>query len=258
MTIESGEIFQSWDLYSRIVHCNWMRHREMSAAIDRCIADCPQSIRVLDLGCGDGAMACDGLRRYDVAQYVGVDLSEDALRLLAQRTGPGTRRSNSVSKDLKDCYSARPSSSNDGEAIHKLLLAGDMKVLLKSLPMASFDAVIASYSLHHFSTQDKRELLEQIVRVLAPSGVFIWIDITRLDDEDREGFIARLDEEVRRHWVGMPLDEQIDAIDHIRNCDFPETALWMESEWTARGGASVECLFRDSFYGCWAMRRTIG
>jgi|LakMenE18May11ns_1017448.scaffolds.fasta_scaffold9934644_2 ubiquinone/menaquinone biosynthesis C-methylase UbiE len=256
MSIESGEIFQSWSLYSRIVHCNWMRHREMNAAIDRSISRLAQPIRVLDLGCGDGAMACAGLHRYDVAQYVGVDLSEDALRLLAERTGPGTRHSQTVSRDLEDCTVYTHSGDNPGETLHKRLLAGDMKVVLNSLPAAVFDAVIASYSLHHFSTQSKRDILDQVVRVLMPSGVFIWIDIARCDDEDRDGFLARLHEEVRRNWVGMPLDEQTDAIEHIRSCDFPETASWMESEWLARGGSSVECLFRDPFYGCWAMRRT--
>lgn len=258
MSIESGEIFQSWDLYSRIVHCNWMRHREMNEAIDRSISSLSLPIRVLDLGCGDGSMARAGLHRYDVAQYVGVDLSEDALRLLAQRTGPGTRRSQSVSREHKDFDSASQSGTNDRETVHKLLLAGDIKALLNSLPAAGFDTVIASYSLHHFSTQSKQEILDQVVRVLMPSGVFIWIDIARCDDEDRDGFITRLHEEVRRNWVGMPLDEQTDAIEHIRSCDFPETASWMESEWLARGGASVECLFRDPYYGCWAMRRTSG
>ena len=131
-----------------------------------------------------------------------------------------------------------------------------MKVVLNSLPAAVFDAVIASYSLHHFSTQSKRDILDQVVRVLMPSGVFIWLDIARCEDEDRDGFLARLHEEVRHNWVGMPLDEQTDAIEHIRSCDFPETASWMESEWLARGGSSVECLFRDPFYGCWAMHRT--
>lgn len=253
MSIESGEIFQSWDLYSRIVHCNWMRHREMNEAIGRCILTSSQPILVLDLGCGDGAMACAGLHQHDIARYVGVDLSEDALRLLAGRIGPGTRRSQSVSRNLQDC-SPTYHSGKDGETVDKLLLAGDMKSILCRLSTATFDTVIASYSLHHFSTQTKRELLDQVARVLKPAGVFIWIDVARFDDEDRDGFITRLEEEIRHNWVGMPLEEQNDAIEHIRNCDFPETASWMESEWLARGGASVECMFRDSFYGCWAMR----
>lgn len=255
MTLESGEIFQSWDLYSRIVHNNWMRHREMNEAIDRCVAMCPQPIRVLDLGCGDGSMACAGLNRFDVAQYVGIDLSGDALKLLARRSGPGTRKQQTVSQDPVDCTKETLSIGATSESLKKLLFMGDMREQLRGLPSASFDVVIASYSLHHYSSLEKREALDHVVRVLAPGGQFIWIDIARQGDEGRADYLDRIEEEIHLNWVGMPAGEQSDAIEHIRNCDFPETTSWMEAEWMARGGAFVECLYRDPFYGCWAMRR---
>ncbi len=59
--LEGLEIFQQWDMYDRIVHGNWMRHRELWTAIDQTIADHGHAIKVLDVGSGDGAMAFGGL-----------------------------------------------------------------------------------------------------------------------------------------------------------------------------------------------------
>ena len=78
--LEGLEIFQQWDMYDRIVHGNWMRHRELWAAINQTIADHGHAIKVLDVGSGDGAMAFGGLSDQQLESYVALDLSKDALQ----------------------------------------------------------------------------------------------------------------------------------------------------------------------------------
>ncbi|MFN4905533.1 MAG: hypothetical protein ACK5EO_03460, partial [Planctomycetota bacterium] len=56
---QSVEIFNSWDLYGNIVRNNWMRHEQMSQFIQNATEG--RKLHVLDLGCGDGAMARNGL-----------------------------------------------------------------------------------------------------------------------------------------------------------------------------------------------------
>ncbi|MEI8213713.1 MAG: class I SAM-dependent methyltransferase [Planctomycetota bacterium] len=248
--MQSGEIFQEWDLYARIVHENWMRHREMQQAIQTVAArwsdDRPdKTLRVLDLGCGDGSMACQGFIDSDIDQYVGVDLSADALEKLSQRSGPGLLR-----------LSRSEPSSSEIRQLEKQLHVGDLAMHLKQLPGDHFDMVLASYSLHHFQMDQKQNILSDIARVLRPGGRFVWIDIVRDPGEQRSDYVMRIELEIKDRWIPMPAADQLAAIEHIRTCDFPETEPWMVERWQELNSGEVERLFRDPLYGCWSMHKS--
>jgi len=228
---QSVEIFHSWDLYDNIVHNNWMMHRQMASVIQKVALEIsatqntnPQ-LHVLDLGCGDGAMARNGLKDCPVEKYVGVDLSQDALMHLETRQGLGP---------------------------NVQVLRGDIATSIEELPPEAFDLVLASYSLHHFESAQKKAILQQIRRLLSPNGVFVWIDIARFDREDRSGFIARIEQEIQSRWIPMPSEHRHDAIEHIRNYDFPEQESWMIDTWESNSqnqrspGNPIE--YRDAFY----------
>jgi ubiquinone/menaquinone biosynthesis C-methylase UbiE len=245
--IQSGEIFQAWDLYARIVHENWMKHREMQQAIRDAVREAIHSqpaipLRVLDLGCGDGTMAFRGLADADVESYAGIDLSEDALSQCAQRPGPGRRH-----------------------VVNKWLHRGDLAAKLSQWPQHDVDVVLASYSLHHFSTDAKSAILADISRVLRPGGRFLWIDIVRAPGESRDVFLDRIEQEIREQWMTMPEAERQAAVEHIRECDFPESEAWMVDQWRSMHGDRVhgnskrycpmQRLVHDPLYGCWCMRK---
>jgi len=228
---QSVEIFHSWDLYDNIVQNNWMMHRQMASVIQKVALEIsatqntnPQ-LRVLDLGCGDGAMARNGLKNCPVEKYVGVDLSQDALMQLETRQGLGP---------------------------NVQVLRGDIATSIEELPPEAFDLVLASYSLHHFESAQKKAILQQIRRLLTPTGVLLWIDIARFDREDRSGFIARIEQEVQSRWIPMPSEHRHDAIEPIRNYDFPEQESWMIDTWESNSqnqrssGNPIE--YRDAFY----------
>jgi len=228
---QSVEIFHSWDLYDNIVRNNWMMHRQMASVIQKVALELSATqntnpkLRVLDLGCGDGAMARNGLKDCPVEKYVGVDLSQDALMHLETRQGLGP---------------------------NVQVLRGDIATSIEELPPEAFDLVLASYSLHHFESAQKKAILQQIRRLLTPTGVLLWIDIARFDREDRSGFIARIEQEIQSRWIPMPSEHRHDAIEHIRNYDFPEQESWMIDTWESNSqnqrspGNPIE--YRDAFY----------
>lgn len=231
---QSVEIFNSWDLYDNIVRNNWMRHEQMAQFIRDAAAGAKLS--VLDLGCGDGAMARNGLSVCQVAKYVGVDLSQDALEHLQRSQGLGSAPE---------------------------VIRGDLAESIAGLASESFDLVLASYSLHHFQRAQKESILRQIRRVLRATGKFLWIDIACMEDEDRDGYVARIEGEIRTAWVPMPQKHCEDAIEHIRNHDFPERQSWMIQAWdracglespqggprdTPHGKSQPIVGYRDSFY----------
>jgi ubiquinone/menaquinone biosynthesis C-methylase UbiE len=245
--IQSGEIFQAWDLYARIVHENWMKHREMQQAIRDAISEAMRTqpaipLRVLDLGCGDGAMAFRGLGDANVESYAGIDLSEEALSHCAKRSGPGTR-----------------------DVVNKSLHRGDLAENLAQWPQHDVDVVLASYSLHHFSSHAKISILADISRVLRPGGQFLWIDIVRAPEESRDAFLDRIEHVIREQWSTMPEEERQAAVDHIRECDFPESEDWMVGQWRSMHGLAKDSaavrtdptkrMVHDPLYGCWCMRK---
>lgn len=236
---ESVEIFNSWDLYDNIVRNNWMCHQQMAdfirkaAYLQASTADPSRpakKLRILDLGCGDGAMARNGLAGIDIESYIGIDLSQDALKLLTQSSGLGP----------------------NPQAIH-----GDLFESIKTLPSESQDVILASYSLHHFHQEQKESILTEVRRVLSQHGFFLWIDIACLEEEDRSGYVSRIKQEIQNQWKPMPAQDAQDAIEHIRNHDFPEKASWMIQTWSKvcnsnplaqseLGQAQVG--YRDAFY----------
>jgi len=236
---ESVEIFKSWNLYDNIVRNNWMCHQQMADFIRKAAylharpadpTSSPKKLRILDLGCGDGAMARNGLAGIDIESYIGIDLSQDALNLLTQSSGLGP----------------------NPRTIH-----GDLFESIKKLPSESQDVILASYSLHHFHQEQKESILTEVRRVLSQHGCFLWIDIACLEEEDRSGYVSRIEHDIHTQWKPMPAQDAQDAIEHIRNYDFPEKASWMIHTWSKICNASsfeqtdigqARVGYRDAFY----------
>jgi SAM-dependent methyltransferase len=119
----------------------------------------PDDARVLDLGCGPGIPAAElGVRH----RLTCVDLSEVQLEL-ARQAAPGAT-----------------------------FLHADMAEL--DLPPASFDAVVALFSILHLAGRDQPPLLERIGRWLAPNGLFL----ASLGVRENTG-VLDLD------WLGAPM-----------------------------------------------------
>jgi ubiquinone/menaquinone biosynthesis C-methylase UbiE len=132
---------------------------------------------------------------------VGVDLSESALDRARQRLSSWADR-----RELRQ---------------------GDLAETLAEMPDATFDLVIASYSLHHLSESAKRLILLQIGRVLVADGIFIWADVMRDEGESRDQTMDRLEEHVRGQWMALTGEQRDRVVEHVRSSDFPESRSWM-------------------------------
>ncbi len=61
----------------------------------------------------------------------------------------------------------------------------DALTALREIESASFDVVASAYTLHNFESAYRRQVIEQIFRVLKPGGCFVNGDRYGLDDIDR-------------------------------------------------------------------------
>lgn len=101
--------------------------------------------RVLDLGCGTGALLAQMSDRWPAGTYTGLDLSSEMVAV------------------AKDRLSGRAT-----------VLQGDAEYL--PFPDRSFQVVVCCDSFHHYPSPGRA--LEQIHRVLEPGGVFLLADAT--------------------------------------------------------------------------------
>ncbi len=123
----------------------------------------PDGARVLDLGCGHGAVAIMVAQRFPTAIITGIDLW----------------RSVDQSGNSIEATTANVELNGLGGRIH--LDTGDMT----KLPYAdgAFDLITASLSIHNIPTAEgRREAIHEAVRVLAPRGRILVADIQRARD----------------------------------------------------------------------------
>jgi arsenite methyltransferase len=114
--------------------------------------------RVLDVGCGHGLLLIGAARRVPRGSAVGIDLWSQTDQ------GRNTREAtlaNAVAEGVMDRVDVRD---------------GDMREL--PFGEASFDAVVASLSIHNIPSRDgRRAAINEIVRVLKPGGKVALMDI---------------------------------------------------------------------------------
>jgi tRNA (cmo5U34)-methyltransferase len=99
--------------------------------------------RVLDLGSGDGRLLSLVLAKYPDAKATALDFSPTMLARLRQRL-----------------------------ATNGNIIVTDHNLDLPLPALGTFDAVVSSFVIHHVTHERKRELYEEIFRLLVPGGIF--------------------------------------------------------------------------------------
>ena len=146
---------KSWQVYQQIIRHNYMFHQEIGESVQAALLDLQpgRKLNVLDLGCGDASMALPLLSPDRIAVYTGCDLSQPALDIARQQLS--------------------------ALQIEHQLICDDMTHMIDELSDASIDLVFSSYAIHHLNAIHKQRMVEEIARVLSPSGRFVLIDIFR-------------------------------------------------------------------------------
>jgi ubiquinone/menaquinone biosynthesis C-methylase UbiE len=224
------ETFQQRSMYDAVVAGNYMHHAELYRALAAWAKEFARPLRIVDLGCGDASVATKAFAAAEVERYVGVDLAESSIeqaRLLTAR------------------WSDRVE-----------LICGNLFDALHGLPDGDANAVLASYSLHHFSSDDKVKLLNEIRRVLEPQGALLWIDAVRREGESRDEYVNGLADDIKRDWTLLSIEERGRAAEHVLTSDFPETESWMMGQAAAEGFALGSHLLGGSRFRGWVMLNT--
>lgn len=198
----NNEFFnEQWWLYQKVLRNNYMGHKEIYSILHEFLLRYDQKpLKILDLGCGDASFVSQALLNTTMNFYCGIDLSEAALEIARENMAklPG----------------------------EKLFIQGDLLELILQLGQNqdnSFDAILASFALHHLSLERKDCLIGQLPHLLKTDGVFLLIDLIRPSEETREDYIRRYLDNVRQDWFLLTPQEFLRVEEHISSSDFPET-----------------------------------
>ena len=104
--------------------------------------------RVLDLGCGTGALALQLKQRQPGAEVTGLDPDPKALALARRKSAE-----RGVEVAWREGYAGRA-----------------------PFPAQSFDRVISSLMIHHLRSDEKRDAFRDVRRLLRPGGTFHLLD----------------------------------------------------------------------------------
>jgi ubiquinone/menaquinone biosynthesis C-methylase UbiE len=223
------QVFEQRSMYDAVVAGNYMHHAELVAALGAWAQEFGRPLRIVDLGCGDASLAAKSFAGARVERYVGIDLAESSIEQARLSTAAWASRVE--------------------------LICGNLFDALHGLAAESANVVLASYSLHHFSTADKVKLLREISRVLESRGVLLWIDAVRDEGQSRDEYIDRLAGEIARDWTLLSVEERQRAVEHVRSADYPEPDAWMMDETAAAGFSAESTLLKGESFRGWAFKK---
>jgi len=175
------------------------RHRKMIEGFGREYADRLASRgfhggKIIDAGCGFGAMNIVLAHRFVDSEIVGIDLSDPLLRLANQ---------SAQAADLGDRVRFEKAD------VHQIPYDDD-----------TFDVAISTNMVH--LVDDPVQMLDEIERILVPDGYLFIADI-------RRSWIGFLDKTFKS---GLTLDEAKELVDQssIREGSFSSSLLWWRFE----------------------------
>jgi len=127
----------------------------------------------LDIACGDSSIIPEALRDVPVRHYHGIDLSQPALELAAANLD---ELHCEVDLDHRDFFEALTCRTEHT------------------------DAAWCSLSIHHLATDNKLDALKAIRDALGAGGIFLLYEPTRIDGEDRAGYLERFQQTNHQLW----------------------------------------------------------
>lgn len=143
--------------------------------------------KVLDFGCGTATLTIKGKQKYPEAAFVGLDVDENILRIARKKI---SQKGLNISIDIYDGFNL-PYENN------------------------TFDRVISSFVFHHLSTDRKKEILNQMRRILTPYGKVYILDFGQPQTRIAKGIM-------RLFNLFEPVDDNIKGLipEYMRNTGF--------------------------------------
>ena len=210
---------QQWATYGKLVSENSLSHREVTGILHTTLVDeFALPFNFLDIACGDASIMPEALLDVPVRHYHGIDLSQPALELAAANLDELPCE---VDLDHRDFYEALTSRTEHA------------------------DVAWCSLSIHHLKTGNKLDVFKAIRDALGIGGIFLLYEPTRIDNEDRAGYLERFQQTTHQLWSYLTEREWRQILDHVSTCDYPESAAdWLEIGEEA-GFSSGQEIFKD-------------
>ncbi len=117
--------------------------------------------RVLDVGCGDGAMT-------ELVLSVGAREGREPQAVLIDFSQPMLERAGARLAGYRGRWDARRGDLNDPE-------------WREGLPDGHFDVVVSGLAIHHLPAERKRALYAEVCELLAPGGIFVNMDVVAIE-----------------------------------------------------------------------------
>ncbi len=221
-------LFQAWTPYDVVLDQNYMFHRELHVRAARIlqVRFATGTFDLLDLGCGSARHLAGILRDHPPATSRGYDLSAQALELARVNLAFLADRVRLVNADLALGPASGPA-----------------------------DVVFSAFAIHHLDVSAKAALFRSIRSCLRPGGIFLLIDVVRDEGEERARFLDRFEDEIRSRWGALAERDVVEILDHIRTCDFPETASGIRDLARAAGLGGCRETERHGCHQLWCFGR---
>ncbi len=191
-------------------------------------------LSVVDLGCGDGALAHELLRVNPKLSFTLVDASQDMLLRADERLGVYTN-------------------------VHfvKASFAG---LLDGTVDLGEFDLCVSAQAIHHLSFEEKADLFKYIFKHLSDRGSFLNIDVVRPPSEEIEAWYF----DIWRGWMRMKmaeagLDEDpervISQFKDPASMNRPDTLEAQLDALRDAGFRDVDCYYKNGIFAVFGGRK---
>lgn len=204
LSLDPSQIFiRNWKIYQKIIHENYMKHRELGEKVQHHLSALSLQIplKILDIGCGDAHQIAGQLKELHVNSYTGYDLSVQAIDFAKQHFA---------------------------SFINTKFYIGYMEELIKADDQ-TYNVLYSSFAIHHLTDEQKENLIKDCFSKLEHNGLFILIDIKRLPGQSISAYQLSYADWIKSDWHALTEEEQLAIIDHLSTCDIPvETKTYAE------------------------------
>ncbi len=223
---DGSAVFRAaWALYEKLVTHNDMRHREVYGELQHIVRErfvtadgTLTPYRLADLGCGDGAWTAAAVSDHPPTDYLAVDLVELLVQAACERF-----------RNLGAC--------TEGWPLHLVEAAA-------RVPVKPFDLILASYSMHHLQTGEKRSMYRNLAGWMAEDATLVVIDVARGNGESRRDWLDRFHAVAQSEFTTLTDSDREAIRTHMEQCDFPETVSVL-SELAVEARLSTRVRYRD-------------
>ena len=188
---------QNWLTYKCVVDENYMFHREINSDMISILSPyfAGKPIDVLDLGCGDAGNSAEILKSLNVNYFCGYDLSADALEYAHVNIQEVTGKYELICQDMLQGVSEKKD---------------------------QVDLILSSFSLHHFSHDEKSIFFDSTYKALKKGGIFILVDVVNDEYANVNEYYDHYLDFAAQHWSALTSEQLARVSHHVRASDYPE------------------------------------